>query len=219
MNKNLFPIIGVVTLLAIGGYYLNARKSSAPMTDNKLTSEVGEFAKAMESGKPTICIMKKGEDSIEYMIKDKSMRMNSTTTIKDDDSGKTTTTIGHMINDTKYLYMWDDKTKQGSKMAIPTEAESKEMAEKTKAYQQNSDLSPKLESQSDYDNLKNEGYSIECKSGVVDESVFAPPTDVKFIDPSEMMNALPVQDENGKFDMSQIEEIKKKYGGEIPANY
>ncbi len=219
MNKKLVPVLVVVAILAAGGYYLKTKKTDGPMTSNQMMSEANEFAKAMESGKPAICTMKKGADTMEYTIKGKAMRMNSTTTIKDDEDGTTTTTVGHMINDTKYLYMWDDKTKQGSKMAIPTEEETKAMADKAKEYQQEVKTAPKLESQADYDNLKSDGYTIDCKSGNVDDSVFVPPTDVKFIDPSEMMKALSAQGENGKFDMSQIEELQKKYGGEIPANY
>lgn len=218
MNKKLLPLVVIIVLLAVGGYYLKTKQTNSPMTSKELVGEANKFASAIESGKPTICTMKKDADSMEYHIKGKAMRMNSTTTMKDD-SGKTSTTVAHMINDTKYLYMWDDTSKQGSKMAIPSEEETKDMADKAKEYQQDTEVAPKLETQADYDNFKNEGYSIECKSASVDDSVFAPPADVKFIDPTEMMNALPAQGEDGKFDMSQIEELQKQYGGQIPANY
>lgn len=218
MNKKLVPVLIVIAVLAAGGYYLKTKKADGPMTGKELMGEATEFAKAIESGKPAICTMKKGDDTMEYLIKGKSMRMNSTTTVKDE-TGKSTSTVTHMINDTKYLYMWDANTKQGSKMAIPTEEETKAMADKAKEYQSEIKTAPKLESQADYDNLKNEGYTIDCKSGNVDDSAFIPPTDVKFIDPSEMMKTLPAQGEDGKFDMSQIEELQKKYGGQVPANY
>ena len=222
MNKKLVPVAVIVLLLAIGGYYLKTKQSSSALPGNQTTkeavSEAGEFAKAIESGKPTICTMTKGDSSMEYSIKGKSMRMNSTTTLKDD-SGASNTTVGHMINDTKYLYIWDDKTKQGSKMVIPTEEETKAMAEKAKDYQKNTPQSPKFESQADYDNLKNEGYIINCKSGSVDDSIFTPPTDVKFIDPSAMMKAIPSPDANGKYDMSKLQDLQKQYGGEAPTGY
>ncbi len=218
MNKKLLPLVVIIALLAIGGYYLKTKQVDGPMTSKELVSEANEFASAIESGKPTICTMKKDADSMEYQIKGKAMRMNSTTTMKDN-SGKTSTTVAHMINDTKYLYMWDDASKQGSKMAIPSEEETKAMTDKAKEYQQDTEVAPKLETQADYNNFKNEGYSIECKSASVDDSVFVPPTDVKFIDPTKMMNTLPAQGEDGQFDMSQIEELQKQYGGQIPANY
>lgn len=215
MNKKLISVSLVIAVLAVGGYYLKTKQSNAPMTGNQIANEATEFGRAIESGKPTICTMKKGDDTMEYLIKGKLMRMNSTT-VATDDSGNSSVSIGHMINDSTYLYIWDDKIKQGSKMTIPTEEDSKELTDKAKDYQA---TAPKLETQTDFDNLKNEGYVIDCKSGNVDDSSFVPPTDVKFIDPTAMMNALPVQDENGKFDMSQIEEIQKQYGGQVPANY
>lgn len=218
MNKKLVPVLVLVALLATGGYYLNTKKTDDTMTSNQMMSEANEFAKAMQSGKPAICTMKKGDEVMEYTIKGKSMRMKSTSTVKDD-QGNPVVTTGNMINDTKYLYMWDDKTKQGSKMAIPSEEETKAMAEKAKEYQQNTPSAPKLESQADYDNLKNDGYTIDCKSGNVDDSVFVAPSDVKFIDPTEMMKNIPAMGEDGKFDMSKLEELQKKYGGEVPTNY
>lgn len=210
MNKKIAPILIVIAILAVGGYYLKTKKTDGHMTSNQMVSEASEFAKAMESGKPAICTMTKGDDVMEYTIKGKSMRMKSISTVKDDE-GNSIVTTGNMINDTKYLYVWDDKTKQGSKTAIPTEEETKAMAEKAKEYQSNIPTTPTLESQADYDNLKDEGYTIDCKSDNVEDSVFTVPTDVKFIDPTEMMKNIPAMGEEGQYDMSQIQELQKKY--------
>lgn len=217
MNKKLVPVIVILLLLAGGGYYLKTKGSPAGVvgnqTDSQVMNEAAEFANAIESGKPTVCTMAKGDDKMEYQIKGKMMRMQTTTTMKDE-SGVSKTTIGHIINDTKYLYIWDDTTKQGSKMAVPTEEESKEMANKAKDYQANIQSAPKFDNQADYESLKNEGYTVNCQSGSVDDSVFTPPTNVQFIDPSAMMKTIPAMGEDGKYDMSQLEELQKQYGGE-----
>ncbi len=218
MNKKLVPVVVVLLLLAVGGYYMKTKQSPAGVvgnqTDSQVMSEANEFAKAIESGKPTLCTMTKGDDKMEYQIKGKMMRMN-TTTVMTDDEGVRKTTGGHMINDLKNLYIWDDATKQGSKMAIPTEEENKATAERVKQYQQDQPT-PKFESQADYESLKNEGYTVKCQAGSVNDSVFVPPTDVKFIDPTEMMKNIPAMGADGKYDMSKLEELQKQYGGATP---
>lgn len=216
MNKKLVPVIVVLVILALGSYYLKTRSSTTPPT-NQTTSqamnEASEFAKAIESGRPTVCTMAKGDDKMEYQIKGKMMRMQTTTTMKDE-SGVSKTTVGHMINDTKYLYIWDDKTKQGSKMTIPTdlpaEASTKPLAKEGEEIK----IAPKFDNQADYESLKNEGYTITCKAGSVEDSVFTAPSDVKFIDPTEMMKVIPSPDTAGNIDLSKIEELTKQYGGQ-----
>lgn len=217
MNKKLVPVLVVIAVLAAGGYYLKTKNSDAPVTGNQpvdqTMSEANEFAKAMESGKPTTCTMTRGTDSMEYLIKGKMMKADIKTTVE----GKVM--VSHMINDTKYMYSWVDGSPQGSKMAIPTEEEAKAMADKAKEYAKDNPATPKFESESDYESYKDQGYTINCKPSSADDSVFVAPSNIKFIDPTEVMNALPVQDPSGRYDMSQIEEIKKQYGGQVPANY
>lgn len=219
MKNKLVPVVILLAILGVAGYYFMSKKDAGntSQSPNQMMNEASEFAKAMESGKPTICTMSKSGDTMEYQIKNKKMRMK-TTSVSTAQDGKTSTTVGHMINDTVYLYIWDDDSKQGSKMAIPTEEQTKEMAEKAKEYQADARV-PQFETESDYQAIKEEGYQVDCKSTAIDDSIFTPPTDVKFIDPSSLMQTLPAQGEDGKFDMSQIEEIKKQFGGEIPANY
>lgn len=208
MNKKLVPFVVVLLLLAGAGYYLKTRQSNTTSTNQtagQAMNEATEFAKAIESGKPTTCTMTKDDDVMEYHLKGKLMRANITTKIEDK------TTLSHMINDGAYLYMWSDDQKQGSKMAIPTEEETKEMADKAKEYQQNA---PKFEGESDYQSFKDQGYSINCKPNAGGDSVFTPPATVEFIDPSAMMKTIPAVGADGKFDMSQLEELQKKYGGD-----
>lgn len=214
MNKKLILVIAVLVLLALGGYYLKTRTTnpqSGIQTTGQVANEAQEFARALESGKPTICTMSKSGDTMEYLIKGKMMKINTTSTTTDEKGTKITTT-GHMISDTKFLYTWDDKTKQGSKMAIPTEDESNELEEDAKKFQVDSTV-PKLESEADFDTYKNEGYTVACKAGSIDDSLFVPPTDIKFIDPTEMMKALPSPDAAGNIDMSKLKDFEKQFGG------
>lgn len=216
MNKKIISLsLIVLSSLFLAGCNKKQSESSEKQMLAKNVSEATEFSEAIKSGKPTLCTMTKGQDVMEYTLSGKKMRMNSTTAHVDD-KGVATTTVGHMINDTAFIYIWDDKTGQGTKMAIPTEAEAKDMADKAKELQKNYSPTPKLDNESDYQDLKDQGYTINCKAGSVDDSVFTPPTTVKFIDPSAMMKAVPTMGEGGKIDMSKIQELQKQYGAPTP---
>jgi len=207
--KKFLPLVIVATsTFILGGCTKKSPSSQAPA---QMVNEAAEFAKAVESGRPTLCVMTKDQDKMEYQIKGKKMRMVATT-IDTDESGKSTTTVGHMINDEKYIYTWDEKTKQGAKMAIPTEEEAKQMAEKAKQYESEMPNAPDLTSAEEYSAMEDEGYTIKCQASNVDDSTFTPPTDIKFIDPSEMMKAIPSPEAMGNIDMSKLEELSKQYG-------
>jgi len=199
----------VVLLLLAGGAYAMKNKNSSPntpQTTNQTVNEAQEFASAIESGKPTICTMAKGADLMEYSIKGKKMRIKTTSNIQDD-KGVAKTMIGHMINDEKFFYTWDETTKQGSKMSMTIPSPSPTSKNQTV------ESVPDLKTADDFNELKNEGYTINCKSSIIDDSVFTPPSDVKFFDPTEMMKQVTTGD-NGQIDMKKLEELQKQYGGE-----
>lgn len=214
MSKKLtaFGLIAATSFLLAG-----CTKPGTPATQSvsKTVSEAAEFADAIKSGKPTVCTMTKDGNTMEYLVSGKKMRVN-TTTSRTDDKGVVTTTVGHMINDTAYLYTWDDKTKQGSKMAIPTEEEAKAMADKAKQYAPST--APKLDSEADYQGYKDQGYTIDCKAGSVDDASFTPPSDVKFIDPTQMMKQV-----TGGAPTIDYKKLQEQYGNmgdkEVPNNY
>lgn len=205
MNKKLVPVIVVLVLLALGGYYLKTRQAGtgpAGQTAGQAMNEATEFAKAIESGKPTTCTMTKGVDVMEYHLKGKKMAANITATME----GKSTRS--HMINDEQYLYAWSDDQKQGSKMsmAVPSPSIPSSVDSTVSA--------PEFDSEDDYDQLKTEGYTINCQAGKFNDSVFTPPTTIEFIDPAAMMRALPSPNAAGEYDMSQLKELQKQYGGD-----
>lgn len=207
MNKNL--LIGAIVLLLIGGaaFALQNRKSepAAPQSNNEVMSEASEFAKAMESGKPTVCTMSKGQDVMEYSIKGKKMRIKSTTSVANGE-GTPKTLIGHMINDETYFYTWEDSSKQGSKISL-AQASPTDVDPATAP-----DAAPKLESAADYEGFKNQGYTINCQASSFDDTYFTPPADVKFIDPTQFM-----QGSTGatpQIDMQKLQELQKQYGSQ-----
>lgn len=203
MNKKLLLGIVVVLLLVGGAYAMKSKKPAAPgqQTQSQAIGEAAEFARAMESGRPTTCTMTKGDDVMEYHLKGKKMAANITASTE----GKSTRS--HMINDEQYLYMWADDQQQGSKMslAVPSPSTPSSVDSATSA--------PEFDSEDDYDQLKNEGYTINCQAGKFNDSVFTPPSTVEFIDPSAMMRAIPSPNAAGEYDMSQLKELQKQYGG------
>lgn len=202
MNKKLMPIVVVVLLLALGGYYFISQRGAGPQSLSQNMNEARQFAQAIESGKPTTCQITKDFDVMEYFIKGKMMRANIKTTIDNQ------TTLSYMINDATNLYLWTDAQKQGTKMAITQEE-----------YPQPEDQNTKVDtfaSEADYQNFQDMGYTINCQSGNFSDSIFTPPADIEFIDPTAIMQALPSPDANGGYDMSQLEELQKQYGGMTP---
>ncbi len=212
--KKLLPVLVVVAILSVGGYLmLNKPKSNKPQSSMQQASEASEWSSAIASGRPTTCTMTKGEEKMQYLIKGKKMKVTMQTMVE---SAKSTS---YMINDEKYVYIWEDGQTQGTKMAIPTEEEVKKMTADAQKYSNDLPETPDFDSESGFDTLKNDGYVINCESATASDSDFIAPTTVTFVDPTAMMNALPATDPDGKIDMSQIEAIKKQYGGEVPANY
>lgn len=203
MNKKVFLGVIALILLAGGAYFIQQQQTSAPstQTQKEVMSEAAEFAKAMKSGRPTTCTMTKGDDVMEYHLKGKKMAANVTTSTE----GKST--ISHMINDEQYLYVWADDSKQGSKMSLTIPSPSPVNAPTS------ADQVPEFNSVDDYDQLQNDGYTINCQAGKFADSVFTPPTTVEFIDPSAMMRAIPSPNAAGEYDMSQLKELQKQYGG------
>ncbi|GAB4026401.1 MAG: hypothetical protein Fur0011_2010 [Candidatus Microgenomates bacterium] len=204
--KKILPILLVGALLAGGVYYYqSSRPTNAPQTILEQTSEAAQWAAAIASGRPTLCTVTKGEEEMDYLIMGKKMKTTIVTMV---DTQKMTS---HMLNDEKYLYMWEEGKAIGTKMAIPTEEETKQMVDTAKEYSKNMPDKPNFESESGFDSLKNEGYTINCDGSSATDADFIPPATVKFTDLSVMTKAIPTPNEVGEYDMKDLEEIAKKY--------
>lgn len=211
--KKLFPLALIATIAAIALYYfMNNKKTDSPQSVVEQVKEATQWAAAIASGKPTLCTMTKGEDKMDYLIKGKKMKATMVTTVE---SKKMTS---YMVNDEKYLYMWEDGKDKGTKMAIPTEEETKKMADSAQEYTKNMPDTPSFDSESGFDSLKNEGYTIKCDGSSATDTDFVPPQNVKFTDLSEMTKAIPSPNSSGEYDMKALEEMAKKYGATIPSS-
>lgn len=200
MNKKALIVVIVLALIAAILAYLKMKPSSpAPQnqTVGNAMSEAAQFAAAIASGQPTTCTLTKGTDVMKYHLKGKLMAADITSTVEGQSS------VSHMINDGSYLYMWSDGQTQGSKISLTQPSPS--AADSTSSV-------PQFEGESDYQNLESQGYTIDCQATALADSVFTPPTDIKFVDPSAMMQEIKSPDGSG-IDMSKLQELQKQYGG------
>lgn len=206
--KKLIPVMVVVAVLgAAGYYYMNQNKSNTPQTLTEQIGEANEWSTAIASGRPTMCTMTRGEDKMDYLIMGKKMKATITA------STNGTQNTSYMINDEIHIYVWQEGQMQGTKMTIPTEEEMAKMAEDAKQYQSQMPDTPNLESESGFDSLKNEGYTIDCSSTSATSADFVPPSNITFIDPMEAMKkAVPTN--GGEIDIKALEEMAKQYGGQ-----
>lgn len=201
-----------LSLLATSAILLGGctKTDPAEQSTTQKMNEAAEFAAAIQSGKPTRCDMTKGENTMTYYIEGKKMRADMNNMVGEGVEAKKM--VSHMINDGTVFYMWADGEKNGTKMTVPTEAETKQMAEDAKKYQAENPAAPKFESETDYNSLKDEGYTITCKSTMVDTALLTPPKDVTFVDPTEMMKKVSPTGSGAALDMEKLQEMAKQYG-------
>jgi len=195
--------------LFLGG--CTKKDPSAPQTINEQISESKQLADAIKNGQPTYCVMTKGQDKMEYWIKGKMFKMQGITTMQDEESGKTTEVENYVISDSSYMYSWSNQNKQGFKMKIPTDLPAEASAKEGQDQSEYEKYAPKFDNEQGYESLKNEGYTINCQKTDIKDSDFATPTDINFVDPTEMMKA--VSGQNGQIDMQKLQDMAKQYEG------
>lgn len=211
MNKKII-IAGVALLLLAGGALafksISGKKASgnpepnAAQSTTSQMSESAEFARAIESGKPTVCELTKGTDSMEYKIKGKMMRLNYTTSLPDAKTGSPTTGTSHMINDTAFIYSWADGQKQAGKFPVTATVPSAPVASAP-----SKGTTPSFNSESDYNSLKDQGYTINCHSGNISDADFVPPADVTFTDFSTVqVQPVPSVSAGSQIDVQKLQE-------------
>jgi hypothetical protein len=206
--------LATLSVVAFSALLLGGCTKAAPTTQttSQKTSEAAEFAAAIQSGRPTRCELSKGENTMTYYLEGKKLRADMNNVVGEGQTAKKM--ISHMVSDGATFYMWADGEKRGTKMAVPSEEETKQMAEDAKKYQTETSSVPTFSSENDYAALKDDGYTIDCKATGIDNSLFTPPSDVTFIDPTEMTRAIPSPDANGQIDMAKLQEMAKQYGAE-----
>lgn len=121
-------------------------------------------------------------NSFTYTIMGKKVRVTSIT-------ADTTQPDGNMINDTQYIYIWNNGETEGMKMRALTEAEMQAMSSPPPAQV------PDFSSTEVQEEFENNGYTMTCDETVISDTDFVPPTTVTFQDMSAMMDSMMKQDQ------------------------
>lgn len=185
-SKVIGGVIILLILIALGWFMMTKKQSTEVKSDSKggnlLTEEKTSvkpvsMKELVAANKTQTCTFSASAESGSnegkvYMAGGK-MRADSTASY----SGKI---MGaHMINDGKYMYSWTDDQKTGAKMPVTAMENMQDHMNTPKGT---------METKNALD--ENAKYSYKCSNWSVDESVFTPPADINFIDPTEMMKGM-----------------------------
>lgn len=167
--KKILPIIIVIAVLGVGGYfYMNSRSSQSPSQSGAQKTAGSVFTSikdAISKSIPLKCeYTKDGKKTTAYI---KGEQISTTYDID-------ATKKGHVLVLGKTTYFWEDGKTEGSKMTITDEQikQGQEMVKKS----QKEDTVEQLEQ-----------YKQDCKQEIVANSVFEVPSNIKFVDLNEQM--------------------------------
>lgn len=177
MNKKI--IVGIVLLLVIlallGGGYWWMKKGQAPATPQPQTTVPavqnatpqtveGTIQSLLSSGRSVQCTFNSATTSAQVKgtiyVSGGKMRGDFEVVTK------AVTVISHLINDSQFMYIWNDATKQGIKIANTTG----QTQSKTPTSSQGPDMT--------------KSYTYSCQDWSADSSLFVLPSAVTFMDVS-----------------------------------
>lgn len=190
-SKKGLIIVLIILLLLGGGYlYFNSQQAKQAVPGAASTAAGKAFGSIKDALSKSLTLAceypdDKGNKVTTY-IKGGAVRMMGYSSGSEGTSGQA------LMKDGK-MYFWDDKTKEGTIISFDTE-KMKEAAESVKA-DQGEDFLKGIEQYKDY-----------CKTASVSDSLFAIPTDVKFVDLAEQMK-------NSGVD---VEKMMQQYQQETP---
>lgn len=204
----------VIILLGTGGYYVmrqqGAKTRNAPVamtiSPTKSQGMFGSIKEALSKSLSLRCeYSENGKKTTAYL---------KAGAVRADMSGGTAQENGSVIVKEEKMYFWNGK--QGMMMAFDIDAMTQEEDEVT----------PNVSTSSAGDVLVGlEKFKEHCKPAAVSDTLFIPPTDVKFVDQTKMMQSLqqrqkevtPGQAMNEE-QMKLIQENMKKYQQDVPQN-
>ncbi|OGK19531.1 hypothetical protein A2866_00150 [Candidatus Roizmanbacteria bacterium RIFCSPHIGHO2_01_FULL_39_8] len=216
--KKILPVLVILLFLGVGGYFfLNSqnKQTIAPenMMQGKKTSEEGNvftsIKDALSKSVSLECTYNDEEGvSVKSYIKGGGVR--SMMTAKDPKQPN-----NFIMKDNK-MYMWNDTTKEGfmTTWEMPKDITPNPTLEAMGKEEEKTNESDSLLAQM-------EKYKDACKPAVVADSLFTPPTDVKFQDMSAVQKQMMEQlsktpEQNGQSGQMSEEDLKKlmeQYGG------
>jgi hypothetical protein len=202
VNKNLLIIGAVILLIVLGaaGYFL-MNKSQAPSQTESSTSVPQEqntsaFSTIKDALSRSLSLQcdftnEEGIQTTAY-IKNGAVRSDMTSS--------TPGQSGHMIMKDNTFYSWQDGKTDGIMMKFSPEDLDSAQQQATQG----------VNPQESLDTM--EKYKESCKTANVSDSVFTPPSEVKFQDMSEMMKMMPTGGGTApSIDPSKIQEMMDQY--------
>ena len=205
MNKKVIIVV-VLLLLAVGGYFMTQKSSSPSMNSNSVgSSPFTSIQDALSKSLSLQCTFtdEEGRETKTY-IKAGAVRTDFT--------GTKSAESGSMIFKNKKMYTWNSDTKEGFMMEVPdvtgppsqtTTTTTVGTGEKSGKNDHPADALAMIEK-----------YKDSCKPGTVADSLFTPPSDVKFNDFSNMMKDLQkvTQPTGGAMNEESVKDLMEKYG-------
>lgn len=183
MNSGKGFIVVILIVLLLGGAYFfyNSQKAKQTAPTAASTQQTGGnlFTSIQDALSKSLSLKcdypdAKGNTVTTY-IKAGAVRVMGFTSESNKGTGET------LMKDNK-MYIWDDKTKQGTVFAL----DAKVVENAKEAVQKNVNETASPSKKDDFLNGL-EQYKKYCKPATVSDSLFAVPTDVKFVDLNEQM--------------------------------
>lgn len=199
----------VIILLLIVAFFFIKKPGTGPAGgaqttgSNAFTSIKDALSKSLslecsftdEQGRQTKSYMKAGAVRTDF------------TAAKTEDSGSV------IIKDKK-MWFWNSAKKEGMMMEVP-DVKSEDLPKVTQPQSTEDNSADPSDIMASLEKFKD-----SCKPGVVSDSLFTPPSDVKFTDYSQMMKdmqkVIPTGTQGGapQFDQSQVEKMMQQYGNQ-----
>lgn len=174
---------------------MTTTQETSMMTSDDTTVAGNQIAAAMMSGGSLKCEVTNATtgDSFTYTIKGEKIRASIMTS-------DTTQPDGNMINDTEYIYVWNNDENTGVKMRALTQAEMQDAAA-----QAPTTSIPDFSSDEVQQQYQDQGYTMTCQEALVTDADFIPPATVTFQDMSAMMDAAMQQGQQLQMQQTQVQ--------------
>lgn len=199
MNKAVV-IVGALLILGVGGYFMTQQSTNSALNSKKVeeTSSFTSIQDALSKSLSLQCTFtdEDGKKTKTY-IKSGAVRTDFTGA-KAEDSGS-------MIMKDKKLYTWTNDKKEGFMMTVPevtpgqTNIPGSATGDANRS-QQATDVLTALDK-----------FKDSCKPATVADSLFTPPSEIKFTDFSNMMKQF-TQPTGGAINGDSVKDLMEKYG-------
>lgn len=200
-QKQIVIIVVVLLLLGVGGFLLTQKSSNPALNSNSNNTGSNPFTSIQDALSKSL--------SLECTFTDDKGRQTKTYikagAVRTDFTGATPEESGSMVLKDKKMYSWSNGTKEGFMMEVPDV--------KITPSQTTTTTSDKTANPADALAMI-EKYKDSCKPGTVSDSLFTPPSDIKFTDYSSMMKDLQktIQPTGGAVNEESLKNLMEKYG-------